>query len=124
MTRLPLPWPPSVNHYWRHARGRHYIGEEGKRYRELVAWTARAHGVPRREGPVAVVLRCYPPDRRIRDLDNLPKALIDALTHGGAWTDDSQISVLIVSREPFVVNGRVDVTICAPAEAVRAYAEG
>ena len=36
-------------------------------------------------------LEFYPPDNRRRDLDNAQKALLDALQHGGAYRDDSQI---------------------------------
>lgn len=38
------------------------------------------------------------PDRRRRDLDNMPKALFDGLTHAGVWTDDSQIDDLRIVR--------------------------
>lgn len=33
---LKLPYPPSLNTYWRHARGRHYIAEKGTRYRQHI----------------------------------------------------------------------------------------
>lgn len=45
-------------------------------------------------GRVRVVIRVLFPDRRRRDLDNLIKPLLDALTHGGAWEDDSQVKDL------------------------------
>ncbi len=40
----------------------------------------------------------YPPDRRARDLDNLGKALLDALTKAGVYGDDSQIDHLTFAR--------------------------
>jgi len=34
---LCLPYPPSVNHYWRHTRqGRHYISKAGREFRQKV----------------------------------------------------------------------------------------
>jgi crossover junction endodeoxyribonuclease RusA len=33
------------------------------------------------------------------DLDNLPKGMLDALTHAGVWGDDSQIDDLQVTRQ-------------------------
>jgi crossover junction endodeoxyribonuclease RusA len=48
--------------------------------------------------PLAVTLRVHAPDRRARDLDNLPKALLDALTHAGLWEDDSLIDELHIFR--------------------------
>jgi crossover junction endodeoxyribonuclease RusA len=122
--RLSLPWPPTVNTYWRHARGRHYVAERGLRYRELVAWTVRQQHVAPQAGALGVVMRCYPPDRRVRDIDNLPKGLLDALTHARVWEDDNQVAALVVTREARVTGGRVDVTICAATETVDAYAAG
>ena len=40
-----------------------------------------------------VKLHClfFPPDNRKRDLGNLDKCLLDALTKAGVWTDDSLV---------------------------------
>jgi len=52
-------------------------------------------GVKPFSGPVAVTIDAHPPDRRIRDLDNLNKCLLDSLVtrHGlaGFYNDDSQV---------------------------------
>lgn len=53
----------------------------------------------------------YPPDRRKRDLDNLGKALLDALTKARVWADDSQIDVLTFSRKTIHRGGVVVVRI-------------
>jgi crossover junction endodeoxyribonuclease RusA len=50
------------------------------------------------EGRLSVEILCYPPDNRKRDLDNLPKAVLDACTHAGVWLDDSQIDHLEITR--------------------------
>ena len=50
------------------------------------------------KGPLALVTDVHPPDNRRRDLDNTQKALLDAMQHGGAYEDDSQI-VLLASRK-------------------------
>ena len=47
MVELTLPWPPSVNGYWRHPTtgklaGRHLISEAGRAYREAVGWQVAA----------------------------------------------------------------------------------
>jgi len=42
-------------------------------------------------GSLAVDVEIHPPDRRRRDIDNVLKALLDALQHGGAYHDDNQI---------------------------------
>lgn len=59
-------------------------------YEGLVARCAELAGAKPVKGPV--VLRCcfYLPDRRVRDLDNLVKSVLDGLNEV-AFVDDSQI---------------------------------
>jgi len=95
-----LPWPPSVNRYYRHVGYRVLISREGRKYRMMVV--SRLAGLyPKLDGAVSLTADCYPPDRRRRDLDNLLKCLQDSLVHAGVMGDDSQIRVLhLEMREP------------------------
>lgn len=84
---IVLPYPPSVNHYWRHTRnGRHYISEKGQAFRQQVVEICTQFDPFK--GAVQTVLQVYYPDKRRRDPDNLEKALWDALTIGGLIGDD------------------------------------
>lgn len=104
MIELQLPFPPSVNSMWRTPRsgplaGRTMLSEDGRRYRRAVAdavLVARAGRQLRQR--LAVTIEARMPDRRKRDLDNLPKAVLDGLTHAGVWLDDGQIDDLRVWR--------------------------
>jgi len=106
-----LPYPPSVNHYWRsNAKGRVFIAAEGKKYREAVGYAILEAG--RRElgtGAVEIAVRVWPPDNRKRDLDNVLKALLDALEASRVYADDSQIDRLVVERRPVLKGGQVTV---------------
>ena len=104
VSRLTLPWPPSLNRYYRHTaiRGqpRTLISEDGREYRrrvQRIVGPVLAH-----RGRLAVSVLACPPDRRARDLDNTSKALLDALTHAGVWDDDSQIDGLAIWRAPML----------------------
>ena len=109
---LRLGWPPSVNHYWVHTRGRTFLGAKGKSYREAVFAEARAENVEPLTGRVGVRITVYPPDKRTRDLDNLLKGLMDACTHAKVWYDDSQVWMIHMVREDKVVpDGLVE--LCA-----------
>jgi crossover junction endodeoxyribonuclease RusA len=113
---LVLPYPPTVNTYWRHARGRTYIAEEGRAYRNTVSWTivARRRGFNPIADPVVLEIELTPPDARVRDVDNVLKALLDAMKRGGAYLDDSQIWRLCISMgAPGEGSVRVTVTPCA-----------
>jgi len=96
-----LPWPPSVNHYWHKSRlGGFHISAAGQAFRRDVFYTVRGYGLPADwpSGRLSVAISAFPPDRRARDLDNILKALLDALHHGGAIRDDADIDRLVVER--------------------------
>lgn len=114
---LELPWPPSVNRYWRNVRGRVLISKEGREYRTAVC--LRLAGEPFGFGTkrIAVSIHASPPDRRRRDLDNLGKAALDALQYAGIYADDSQIDHLSFWRlapEPPTGRFRVVITEITP----------
>lgn len=86
-----LPYPPSVNHYYRHVGPRVLISKAGRRYREVVVSILRSCAIKALNGEIELHLEAYPPDRRRRDLDNLMKCVLDAMQYAGAYQDDSQI---------------------------------
>lgn len=110
---ITLPWPPSINHYWRHFRGRTVISREGRTFRTNVC-ALLAGGGPRKPpagGRIALAMDAFPPDRRRRDLDNLQKPVLDALEHAGVYEDDSQVDVLLTQRRDVVPGGRLAVRL-------------
>lgn len=117
MITISLPFPPSVNGYWRaptkgKLAGRHLISAKGREYRHqalrAVQRQWRDDALP---GRLSVSLTLYPPDRRKRDIDNYAKALLDALTHAGMWVDDEQIDELTIIRGDKVRDGQCVVRI-------------
>ena len=111
-----MPWPPTVNSYWRHrVTGKLatvYVSANGQAYRKAVNLCLMEHGVKTYalEGDLRVEIEVFPPDRRKRDLDNLLKSLLDSLTHAKVWKDDNQISDLRIYRNP-IIAGRVKVRV-------------
>lgn len=94
--RLTLPWPPSVNRYWRSIGGRAILSAEGRAYRARAqTWRTFA---PTLTGRLRVRLELHAPDNRRRDVDNSCKAVLDAMTHAEVYGDDSQIDRLEVVR--------------------------
>ena len=109
---LELPWPPSANHYYRRVGPRTLISREGRAYRREICAMLRDIGVQPLDGELKMVVDAYPPDKRRRDLDNLQKSLWDALQHGGAYHDDSQIKDFECHmREPHRPDGKVKVRL-------------
>ena len=108
---IELPWPPSINHYWRHAKNGHYISQEGINFRKTVQYLCLPHrGVFDENSRFAVVIEAFPPDRRKRDLDNVLKSLLDSLQHAGIYKDDNQIDFLSINRNTELLK-KVIVTI-------------
>ena len=111
MLELELPYPPSVNHYFRMVGRRVLISREGRAFRTRVCSTLAAMGVRPMDGRLALEIEVYPPDNRRRDIDNVQKALLDALEHGGAYWDDSQVVRLTIEKRAVVEGGRTIVRI-------------
>lgn len=111
MYETQLPYPPSINHYWRRVGPRTLISREGRRFRASVVAILAAGGRPPLTGKLSVEVEVYPPDLRRRDVDNCLKSLLDAMQHGGAYLDDSQIVKLSVEKREATPGGRTIVRI-------------
>ncbi len=124
--KLILPFPPSVNGYWRAPNkgtsiGKHLVSERGRKYQAetyamVIEQLRRKPKAITEHVSVSVVL--CPPTKAKRDLDNYFKALFDALTKANVWADDNQIKELSAKWGPVVKDGRVElvineVTVCA-----------
>ena len=62
-------------------------------------------------GRALVEIELHPPTRAACDIDNRCKALLDALTKGGIWADDSQVDVMVVKRGAVKKGGMAVVTV-------------
>jgi crossover junction endodeoxyribonuclease RusA len=116
--KFSLPWGPSVNRYYRSLNkgplaGRVLISEEGRAYRKQVAFALLVAGMHRHrlDGSLEIDILVYPPNRMRRDLDNMLKPLLDALTHGGTILDDACFDRLSIERREVVPGGAVEVVI-------------
>lgn len=110
--QIVLPWPPSVNGYWRSYRGRQILSAKARVYRQsatrhVLACKANKHLSDR----LSVEIELYPPTRHKIDIDNRVKALLDVMQHAGVYQDDSQIDKLTVERREIEKHGAVVVKI-------------
>ena len=112
---INLPYPPSVNTYWRANGKRRFISKAGQEFAKEVAflWKLEKHA-GFKDDRIKMDIVIHPRSRRIFDLDNCLKAILDALMKAGAYDDDSQIDELIIKRGAAIKGGstRVVMKVC------------
>ncbi|HHR5906063.1 TPA: RusA family crossover junction endodeoxyribonuclease [Providencia alcalifaciens] len=109
-----LPFPPSVNTYWRHVGKNTLISENGRKFRAnaIAAVYEQLRKRPMAiTGDVSVIVKMYPPTNHRRDIDNYLKAPFDALTHANVWKDDEQVKRVDMQWCEVVKGGRFEIQI-------------
>jgi len=94
--RIVLPYPPSLNTYWRRVGSKVLISEKGREYTRSVALILITRNVKRLIGHLGVAIKAYMPDKRQRDVDNIQKVPIDAMEKAGLYDNDNQIKFIAV----------------------------
>lgn len=109
---IKLPWPPTVNHYYTVVNGRKILSARGQYYKQRCGAEMLSQEVPKsRTGRYCVTIHAHPPDKRKRDLDNLLKPVLDALTEYGAIVDDSLVDDLRIQRFDQHKGGKLEVLV-------------
>ena len=110
--RFTLPYPPSLNTYWRRRGSQYYISDKGHKNLTAVQQitpqlTLHISTKPR----LRIKVIADVPDSRRRDLDNILKGLLDSLIHAGFAEDDEQFDDIRVIRGVKVPGGRLGIKI-------------
>jgi crossover junction endodeoxyribonuclease RusA len=112
MTIIKLPYPPSMNTYWRNFRGNTVLSKSGRLYKTAVAECVVEQNIPKfGDKRLEVTLFLYPRSKVVTDLDNRLKAVLDGLEEAGVYDNDGQIDVLMIQRGEQRKGGGVDVMI-------------
>jgi crossover junction endodeoxyribonuclease RusA len=98
---ITLKMPPSVNSLYRSIGKRSILSKEGRIWYEYsIPEIQRQAGGWTCESSVSLTVCLTFPDRRRCDISNRIKALEDAITKAGVWTDDCLVDELIIRRHP------------------------
>ena len=109
---LELPYAPSVNTYWRRGRFSTYLSPKGREYKAQVADYVATNNVPKLgDARLKMTLVIRPRSKRVFDIDNLAKSVLDSLCEAGVYDDDSQVDELHIIRGEAIKGGKVVVTI-------------
>ena len=118
---LFLPFPPTVNNYYVKTKRGVFISQKGRKFREAIkdAVHEQIPGFDVLTCKLLVEVTLFVPDKRIRDLDNYMKALLDSLTQAEVWEDDSQIDQLFIYRGERHYGGSVQISISEAGPVLR-----
>jgi crossover junction endodeoxyribonuclease RusA len=109
---LNLPYAPTLNTYWRRGKFSTYLSQVGRDYKKAVAEYVIENKVPKLgDARMCMTLVIRPRSKRIFDIDNLAKSVLDSLCDAGVYDDDSQVDELHILRGEPIKNGRIVVTI-------------
>ena len=122
MIRLVLPWPISINAYWKSrvikvngkSMSSTYVTAAGVKFQKnvLAAVIEQIGQHSPLQGRLEVTMRFHQPTARKCDISNYVKTTEDALTKASVWVDDEQIDEEHLYRMPIDrVNPRVEVYI-------------
>jgi len=107
-----MPYPPSINHYYVRATHGVILGIKGKQYRQDVSFLLyKFRDKCGSEMRLSLTINVFPPDKRLRDLDNICKAAIDSMQHARVFENDNQIDMLTIIRRDMVKDGQLSVWI-------------
>ena len=112
MTIIKLPYPPSMNTYWRNFRGNTVLSKAGREFKQAVWACVLEQKIPKfGDKRLEVTLWLYPRSKVVTDLDNRLKAVLDGLEEAGVYDNDGQIDILMIQRGAIRKGGGVDVMI-------------
>lgn len=117
---MVLPYPPTVNGMYRRRGARTFLADAHRDFRAA----AMAYGAAQRDamgarpltGAVTLAVDAFRPAKR-GDIDNVLKALLDAL-QGVAYENDAQVVEILIRRWDDASAPRVVVNVC-PADPAR-----
>ena len=112
MLVLSLPFPPSMNTYWRTFRGMTVLSKQGREFKAAVADYVVEYRVPKLgDSKLRISMVLFPRDKRKIDIDNRIKAVLDALQDAGVFDDDFQVDELSIVRGKPIKGGAIRVLI-------------
>ncbi|MEI8296256.1 MAG: RusA family crossover junction endodeoxyribonuclease [Alphaproteobacteria bacterium] len=111
MIHLNLPYPPSINNYWIASGHRRFISQRGRDFKNDVAAYCKEWRVPNYgDQPVWVDIILRPRSKKLMDIDNCVKPILDSLI-GIVYTDDVSVQRITIERGLTIKGGGCTVMV-------------
>jgi len=112
MIVLNLPYPPSINNYWIASGHRRFISKRGQLFRQEVMVACLQGRVPKLGSQSLMVhIILQPRNKKLMDIDNCAKAILDSLESAGVFSSDVQVQKLLIERGKPIKGGGCQVMI-------------
>ena len=108
---LEIPYPVSVNSYYRSVKGRSILSKQGRDYKKHAAQLEHLRGTFPATQRLKVSIQLFPPSKHRSDLDNYAKSALDLMQDAGVFVNDNQIDHLVIRRRSVLKGGKAIVTI-------------
>ena len=96
---MNLPYPPSINNYWIASGNRRFVSKRGRDFKQAVAEYCNEWNVPKfGNKPMWVDIILRPATKRLMDVDNCIKPILDALQDAGVFDNDVQVQWVRIER--------------------------
>jgi crossover junction endodeoxyribonuclease RusA len=103
-----LLYPPSINKLWMRIGNRVVKSPRAQKYvKDSVDFLNYQRLKPILLDRVMVEIDVYPPDKRIRDLDNIMKLIFDVLVKAAIIKDDFHVQKIIIQRCDIMRGGNI-----------------
>jgi crossover junction endodeoxyribonuclease RusA len=103
-----------MNSFYTVKNNRKILSAKGRAWKEECLYRNKMWiGEKLEELPINILVKIYPPDRRIRDADNLTKAPFDICVALRCFWDDHQITSYTVRKMKNVKDGFIELIISA-----------
>jgi crossover junction endodeoxyribonuclease RusA len=96
---LYLPYPPSINNYWIASGHRRFISQRGRDFKADVSTYVIEQNIPKLgtiQVNIDIILR--PRSKKLMDIDNCIKPILDAIQDAGVIDDDVQVTKVSIER--------------------------
>jgi len=96
---LYLPYPPSINNYWIASGHRRFISQRGRDFKAAVFTYVIDNKTPNLGSiPVQIDIILRPRSKKLMDIDNCIKPILDAIQDAGVIDDDVQVARVSIER--------------------------
>ena len=108
---LELPLPPTINSYWGFSGHRRFLTLPAREFKQQVAHIVNQQKINFEDQKLSIDITLFWKDKRIQDLDNRCKPLLDSLVQAGLANDDGQFKEIHIYEGGILKGGKTLIKI-------------